>query len=90
MCRWDIEVVVSKVVEYALYSKNCKKSALNDFIVQIDVNHRNLGKMSTDAQQNFAKNSSLGIYMRIFSLENFGKMNIDSNHLLSLFNKKKE
>ena len=98
MCRWHIEVVINRVVEYALYSKNCKKSTLNDLIVQIDVcfsgrklncNDRNLGKMSSNVQQNFAKDSSLRIYMRIFSLENFAKMNFDSNHWLSLFNKKR-
>ena len=98
MCRWHIEVVVNRVVECALYSKNWKKSTLKHLIVQIDVcfsgrklnfNHRNLGKMSSNVQQNFAKDSSLRIYMRIFSLENFPKMSFDSNHWLLLFNKKK-
>ena len=51
-------MVVNWVVEYALYSKNCKKSTLNDFFVLIDVcfsckkfnfDHR---KISSDAQGN--------------------------------------
>ena len=37
MCWWHIEVVVNWVVEYALYSTNCKKSMLNEFFVKMDV-----------------------------------------------------
>ena len=70
MCWWHIEVVVNWVVEYAFYSRNCKKSMLNDFFDQIDVclscgklnsDHRNLNKTSIDAQWNFAKDSSFRI-----------------------------
>ena len=65
-----IEVVVNWVVEYALYLRNCKKSKLNDFIVQIDVcfswrkfkfDRRNSRKRSSDVQWNFDKDSSLRI-----------------------------
>ena len=65
-----IEVVVNWVVEYALYLRNCKKSTLNDFIVQIDVcfscrkfkfDCRNSRKRSSDVQWNFDKDSSLRI-----------------------------
>ena len=87
MCWWHIEVVVNWVVEYALYSRNCKKSTLNDFFVNIYVfftcrkfnfDHRNLKKISSDAQWNFAKDSSF----RIFIWEHF-LLRILQNRLLT-------